>query len=63
MMLIVDNNCDHVYIDPQTLFESYLPATFLSLSDTPNTYLGAATYLVRVNAAATALEFINPTTQ
>jgi hypothetical protein len=63
MILIVDSNCDHVYIDPQTLFESYLPATFLSLSDTPNTYTGSATYLVRVNTAATGLEFIDPLTQ
>lgn len=63
MILIVDSNCDHVYIDPQTLFESYLPATFLSLSDTPSTYTGSATYLVRVNTAATGLEFIDPLTQ
>lgn len=63
MILIVDSNCDHVYVDPQTLFESYLPATFLSLSDTPSTYTGSATYLVRVNTAATGLEFIDPLTQ
>ncbi len=32
--------------------------TFLGLTDTPSTYSGAATYLVRVNAAGTGVEFV-----
>ena len=32
--------------------------TFLGLTDTPSSYSGAATYLLRVNAAGTALEFV-----
>ena len=35
--------------------------SFLDLSDTPNSYSGQATKVVRVNAAATALEFVAPT--
>lgn len=33
---------------------------FLGLSDTPDSYTGVASYLVRVNATATGLEFVNP---
>lgn len=33
--------------------------TFLELTDTPSAYAGAPTYVVQVNAAATALEFSN----
>ncbi len=36
--------------------------TFVSLSDTPANYTGAGGFLVRVNAGATALEFVNGTT-
>lgn len=32
--------------------------TFLALTDTPSTYTGFGTYVVRVNSAATALEFV-----
>ena len=35
--------------------------SFLDLSDTPNSYSGKATKIVRVNAGATALEFVDPT--
>lgn len=35
--------------------------TFISLDDTPNSYLGTALRLLRVNAAATAIEFFNKT--
>ena len=35
--------------------------SFLDLSDTPNSYSGAATQIVRVNAAETALEFVDHT--
>ena len=35
--------------------------SFLDLSDTPNSYSGQATKIVRVNAGATALEFVDPT--
>lgn len=34
---------------------------FLGLTDTPKTYAGDALFLVRVNAAATGLEFVSPT--
>lgn len=34
--------------------------TFLQLTDTPANYAGAALYIVRVNAAATGLEFVDP---
>ena len=35
--------------------------SFLDLSDTPNSYSGQATKIVRVNAGETALEFVDPT--
>jgi len=35
--------------------------SFLDLSDTPNSYSGQATKIVRVNAGATALEFVDHT--
>jgi len=35
--------------------------SFLDLLDTPNSYSGQATKIVRVNAGATALEFVDPT--
>ena len=35
--------------------------TFLSLTDTPNSYSGQGSKIVRVNAGATALEFVDPT--
>lgn len=34
-------------------------STFTALTDTPSTYVGSATYFVRVNAAGTELEFTN----
>ena len=34
-------------------------ATFIALSDTPTNYTGAGTYLLRINATADAIEFIN----
>jgi len=36
-------------------------STFLSLTDTPASYAGSGDYLVRVNAGANALEFLDPT--
>lgn len=36
-------------------------STFLELTDTPDSYTGQATKIVRVNAGATALEFVAPT--
>lgn len=33
--------------------------TFVSLNDTPTAYTAAAGYIVKVNASATALEFVN----
>ena len=35
--------------------------SFLDLSDTPNSYSGQGSKIVRVNAGATALEFVDPT--
>ena len=35
--------------------------SFLDLSDTPNSYSGKGSKIVRVNAGATALEFVDPT--
>lgn len=35
-------------------------STFLGLSDTPASFSGAATYLLRVNVAGTAVEFVDP---
>jgi hypothetical protein len=37
---------------------TYQPNTFVNLTDTPNDYSGYNNYLVRVNAAGNALEFI-----
>jgi len=37
------------------------PTTFTELTDTPATYSGQAQRLLRVNSAATGVEFINPT--
>lgn len=34
--------------------------TFIGLSDTPANYAGASTYALRVNAAGTAVEFVEP---
>ncbi len=34
--------------------------SFLDLSDTPNSYSGTSEYVVRVNTAANALEFVDP---
>jgi hypothetical protein len=38
------------------------PVAFLGLSDTPSAYTGAGGHLVRVNAGATAVEFVNGAT-
>lgn len=37
-------------------------SAFTDLTDVPSSYSGSANYIVRVNAARTALEFISPTT-
>jgi len=39
-----------------------LVSAFVQLSDVPNSYAGKAGYLLHVNAASNALEFINPST-
>ncbi len=44
---------------PGVAWEEY--PSFLDLNDTPNSYSGQATKIVRVNAGATALEFVDPT--
>jgi hypothetical protein len=49
------------YCTPQQIYdEANIYDTFLSLLDTPDTYSGSANYLVRVNAACDALEFVTP---
>lgn len=63
-ILVVDHNCQHVYVDPCDLYalcdSSY--DTFLKLTDTPDTYVSQALKLVRVNATATELEFVTAAT-
>lgn len=61
-MLIVNSNCDHEYVDPTTLFQSLMPSTFLSLTDTPNDYTWYSSWIVRVNSSGDWLEFVNPST-
>jgi len=61
-MLIVNQNCDHEYIDPTVFFQNLLPNTFLDLTDTPNDYSWFSSFIVRVNSAGTWLEFIDPAT-
>jgi len=61
-MLIVNQNCDHEYIDPTVFFQNLLPDTFLNLTDTPNSYSWHSSYIVRVNSAGSWLEFVNPNT-
>ena len=61
-MLIVNSNCDHEYVDPTTLFQSLMPSTFLSLTDTPNAYTWFWSWIIRVNSAWDALEFVDPST-
>lgn len=59
-MLIVDADCEHIYVDPQTIFDAMVPQTFLSLTDTPSTYTWFWSWIVRVNSTATWLEFVDP---
>jgi len=61
-MLIVNQNCDHEYIDPTVFFQNLLPSTFLDLTDTPSDYSWFSSYIVRVNSAGTWLEFVDPMT-
>lgn len=42
--------------------DATLTTNLLGLTDTPGTYAGAGTYIVRVNAGATAVEFVDPST-
>lgn len=41
---------------------SSIPLTFLQLTDTPSSYSGSGSFIVRVNSGATALEFADLTT-
>jgi hypothetical protein len=45
-------------VQPEDLADVATDGTFLSLTDTPSVYTAAGGYTVRVNAGATALEFV-----
>lgn len=51
-----------LYVGKAGTWHQVSPKTFLDLTDTPSSYSTKATYIVRVNAGASALEFINPST-
>jgi hypothetical protein len=64
-----DSDTDNLYVYDGTTWVDLTQqdtdtsiATFLDLTDTPNAYTSSGGYLVRVNAGATALEFLDAST-
>jgi hypothetical protein len=64
--LYVDSSDNHIYFKSTSgtydLTSAGSTTTFLDLTDSPSGYSGAASDLVRVNATADALEFVDGTT-